>query len=70
MNLCDDKITKKRTSEDSYEIFVNGQSIGSVYKGWHRLGGSGWLISNRFQWGAYKTIKQAITAMYRETFIN
>lgn len=60
------EISKKRTSEDSYEILVNGSCIGSVYKAWHRLGGSGWMISGCQKYGTYKTIKKAIARMVRD----
>lgn len=41
------KFKFKKTSEDSYEVSLNGQVLGEVYKSWHRLGGQGWTFKEK-----------------------
>ncbi len=38
--------TLKRTDQDSYAVIVDGTTVGSVTKGWSRLGGIGWTYTN------------------------
>ncbi len=38
--------TLKRTDEDSYAVILDGKTVGSVTKGWSRLGGVGWTYTN------------------------
>ena len=38
--------TLKRIDEDSYAVILDGKTVGSVTKGWSRLGGVGWTYTN------------------------
>lgn len=54
--------TLKRTDEDSYAVIVDGTTVGSVTKGWSRLGGVGWTYSNGQDYpGKISTVLTLIT---------
>ena len=39
------RFTYTKTAEDAYSVSHNGTTIGSIYRGWKRNGGSGWVPS-------------------------
>ena len=39
-----DSITFPRATDDGYDIMVDGIRVGSIVKGWLRLGGNQWVI--------------------------
>lgn len=62
--------TLKRIDQDSYAVLVDGQSVGVVRKAWSRLGGHGWIYTNKRSGpGAISTVstcptrKQAVSQL-------
>jgi hypothetical protein len=56
----------KKISEDERAVYANGKLIGRIYKGWNRMGGDGWKISNSRYPATSKTMKEAAHRMVRE----
>jgi len=62
------QITFKREKDDSYRVLVNGTDIGWVAKGWHRVGGQGWV--NKFQNRSFPTRRAAAQSLVWHEPIN
>ena len=57
-------LKKVRLSEDEIEIFINNRSIGTIFQGWLRNGGSGWTMHNVHC--TFKTQKEAIKRLIKK----
>lgn len=57
--------TFRRVDEDTYDVLVHGRVIGQVFKGYWRLGGTGWSCTGRENVG-HPTRKAAVARLLRD----